>query len=363
MIMMIFVLFFVKVTWDSRDKDKSSDVKSYIFQPHNSLNFLKMNLTISHEEARKFSNHRYLINQRQKCTSEDVLLLLFVKSSPENFKRRRAIRSTWGNEAYIQKNFNVTVKVLFALGMKPQPLDRRKLQHMLFKEDLIHRDLIQQDFFDTFHNLTTKFLLQLTWTHTYCNHAHFIMSADDDIFIHTPNLIRYLQEINQADVKDFWVGNVNRGAPPNRNKDSKYYVSYEMYPWSLYPDYTFGAGYVFSRDVASKVYHASLTLNASLYIDDVFMGICASAMGISPQQHVFFSGDGKAPNDACIYKQMITSHGHVEDIHELWKFATDPELRRFSTGFFGRLYCTMVKIRHLCTVSNTFTYPCEAAFL
>ncbi|TSP09044.1 Lactosylceramide 1,3-N-acetyl-beta-D-glucosaminyltransferase [Bagarius yarrelli] len=360
---MIFVLSLIKLAWDSFDKDKTSHVKSYISYLHNSLNFLRTNLIISHKEAQKFSNYRYLINHSQKCTSEDVLLLLFVKSSPENFKRRQAIRSTWGNEAYILNNFDVTVKVLFALGMKPQPLNQKKLQHMLFREDQIYRDLIQQNFLDTFHNLTIKFLLQLTWTHTYCNHARFIMSADDDIFIHMPNLIRYLQEINQTDVKDFWIGRVNRGAPPNRNKDSKYYVSYEMYPWSHYPDYTSGAGYVFSRDVASKVYQATLTLNASLYIDDVFMGICANTMRISPQQHVFFSGEGRAPKDVCIYKQMITSHGHVEDFHELWRYATDPEVQKFSTGFFGRLYCTMAKIRLLCTVIGTFTYPCKAAFL
>ncbi|TSS97532.1 Lactosylceramide 1,3-N-acetyl-beta-D-glucosaminyltransferase B [Bagarius yarrelli] len=361
--MMCFLLSVIKVYWESLDKNLTSRVKSYTSRLLSSLEFISTNLTISHEEARKFSDHRYLINHQWKCDNEDVLLLLFVKSSPENYERRQAIRSTWGNEAYIQKNFGVTVRVLFALGMDPQPLNLKKVQHRLFREDEIYQDLIQQDFFDTFHNLTIKLLLQLTWTHTYCNHAHFIMSADDDIFVHMPNLIRYLQGINRANIKDFWIGKVHRGAPPNRNKKSKYYVSYEMYPWSVYPDYTPGAGYVVSKDVASKVYRASLTLNASLYIDDVFMGICANAMGISPQEHAFFSGEGRAPNHACIYNQMMTSHGHVKDFHELWRLATDPEVQRFSTGFFGKLYCTLAKIRLLCTVSFSFTYPCKAAFL
>ncbi|XP_053484373.1 lactosylceramide 1,3-N-acetyl-beta-D-glucosaminyltransferase B [Ictalurus furcatus] len=362
LMMMCFVLSVIKVYWDCLDNNIGGHVKSYSFRLLNSLDFISANLTISHEEAQKFSNHRYLINHEQKCVNQDVLLLLLVKSSPENFERRQAIRSTWGNEVYIEKNLGLTVRVLFALGIHPQPMDRKKLQQRLLWEDQIYQDLIQQDFLDTFHNLTVKLLLQLSWTHAYCNHARFLMSADDDIFVHMPNLIRYLQEVDRTGVKDFWIGKVHRGAPPIRKKDSKYYVSHEMYPWILYPDYTPGAGYVVSRDVASRVYQASLTLNASLYIDDVFMGICANAIGISPQEHVFFSGEGRAPNHVCIYNQMMTSHGHVKDFHELWKLATDPEVQRVSSGLFGKLYCTITKIRLLCVLHTLNTYPCKAAF-
>lgn len=363
LVMTCFVLSVIKVYWESLDNKAAGHVKSYSFRLLNSLDFISANLTISHEEARKFSSHRYLINHERKCANQDVLLLLLVKSSPENFERRQAIRSTWGNELYVERNLGVTVRVLFVLGIHPQPADRKELQKKIIGEDRKYQDIIQQDFLDTFHNLTIKLLLQLGWTHAYCDHARFLMSADDDIFVHMPNLIRYLQEANRTGVKDFWIGKVHRGAPPIRNKDSKYYVSYEMYPWLLYPDYTPGAGYVVSRDVASRVYQVSRILNASLYIDDVFMGICANAIGVSPQEQVFFSGEGRAPNHVCIYNQMMTSHGHVKNFHELWKLATDPEVQRVPSGFFGKLYCTLAKIRLLCVLRVVNTYPCKAAFL
>ncbi|XP_030631673.1 lactosylceramide 1,3-N-acetyl-beta-D-glucosaminyltransferase B [Chanos chanos] len=357
------VLSVVMLWWERLDGTVVSHMKSYSYRYLlNNVNF-NNSFTISREEARKFSDHQYLINHRHKCADRDVLLLLFVKSSPENIERRQAIRSTWGNETYIERTLGVTVKVLFALGLDPQPQQRKKLQQNLLRENQSHQDLIQQDFIDTFHNLTIKLLLQIGWTHTYCSHARFFMSADDDIFVHMPNLVRYLQKADRKGVQDFWIGRVHRGAPPIRRKDSKYYVSQEMYPWSLYPDYTPGAGYVVSRDVASKVYQASRTLNASLYIDDVFMGICASAMGISPKEHVFFSGEGKAPYHHCIYNQMMTSHGHVKDIYELWRNATDPEVRKVSSGFLGMLYCTLVKVKLLCKPYFFNTYPCKAAFL
>lgn len=366
------VLSVVMVCWEQLDNSVVSHVKSYSYRYLvNRFTYINKSLTIPREQARSFSNFRYLLDHPDKCAGKDVLLLLFVKTSPENIERRNAIRSTWGNETYIQNALGVTVKVVFALGaphtQKEEPSRSKKsgagFQEQLIQEDRLHGDLIQQDFLDSFHNLTLKLILQFHWMHNRCAHARFLMTADDDIFIHMPNLVAYLQDMSSRGVTDFWIGRVHRGAPPIRSKDSKYYVSFEMYQWLSYPDYTAGAGYVVSRDVADKIYQATLTLNASLYIDDVFMGICGNAVGVSPQEHVYFSGEGKAPYHRCIYDQMMTSHGHVEDIYDLWKAATHPQVKQKTSGLIGRLYCTAVKVALLCRPYYFNTYPCKAAFL
>ncbi len=366
------VLSVVMVCWEQLDNSVVSHVKSYSYRYLvNRFTYINKSLTIPREQARSFSNFRYLLDHPEKCIGKDVLLLLFVKTSPENTERRNAIRSTWGNETYIQNALGVTVKVVFALGApqtkKEEPSWSKRsgvgFQAQLIHEDHLHGDLIQQDFLDSFHNLTLKLILQFHWMHSRCAHAHFLMTADDDIFVHMPNLVNYLQDVSSRGITDFWIGRVHRGAPPIRRKDSKYYVSSEMYPWLSYPDYTAGAGYVVSSDVADKIYQATLTLNASLYIDDVFMGICANAIGVSPQEHVFFSGEGKVPYHLCIYDQMMTSHGHVEDIYNLWKAATHPQVKQKASGLIGRLYCTAVKMSLLCKPYYFNTYPCKAAFL
>lgn len=366
------VLSVVMVCWEQIDHGVISHVKSYSFRYLvNRFTYINRSLTIPREQALSFSNFHYLLDHPDKCAGKDVLLLLFVKTSPENIERRNAIRSTWGNETYIQSILGVTVRVVFALGAphpnppkkEDMPGSREDIQVRLVLEDRQHGDLIQQDFLDSFHNLTLKLILQFHWMHRRCAHARFLMTADDDIFVHMPNLVSYLQELSQRGVADFWIGRVHRGAPPIRSRDSKYYVSQEMYPWLSYPDYTAGAGYVVSRDVADKVYQATLTLNASLYIDDVFMGICANAVGVSPQEHVFFAGEGRAPYHLCIYGQMMTSHSHVDDIHDLWRAATHPQVKQRTTGLLGRLYCTAVKVSLLCAPYHFNTYPCRAAFV
>ncbi|XP_010731148.1 lactosylceramide 1,3-N-acetyl-beta-D-glucosaminyltransferase A [Larimichthys crocea] len=369
------LLCVVMVCWEELDHHVVSHMRSYTYRYLvNSYDFLNSSfaVTSNHPQRKEGSvsangglaSYPYLINHPRKCgdgrSRSDILLLLFVKSSPENFERRQAIRDTWGNESFVWSELDANVRVLFALGVHPDAERRPSVQRALIQEDRVYGDLIQQNFLDTFHNLTAKLVLQFHWGHKYCPQARFLMSADDDIFVHMPNLVKYLQQ--QSGAKDLWVGHVHRGAPPVRRKESKYHVPEELYPWPSYPDYTAGAGYVVSADVATKIYHATLLLNSSMYIDDVFMGICAKAMGVSPQEHVYFSGEAKAPYHPCIYEHMITSHGHATDVRSLWQAATHPTVYRNSRGFIGNLYCKAVKVMLLCLPHYQSTYSCIAAF-
>ncbi|KAH0512586.1 Lactosylceramide 1,3-N-acetyl-beta-D-glucosaminyltransferase [Microtus ochrogaster] len=354
-----FILSFM-VFWGPISNHIVNHMKSYSYRYLvNRYGFVNDSLSLKHSSEQP--HYQYLINHKGKCQAQDVLLLLFIKTAPANYGRRSAIRKTWGNEDYVRSQLNANIKILFALGT-PAPPKREELQRKLIWEDEKYKDIIQQDFVDSFYNLTLKLLLQFSWTNSFCPHAKFLMTADDDIFIHMPNLIRYLQGLEQIGVLDFWIGHVHRGGPPVRDKSSKYYVPYEMYQWPAYPDYTAGAAYVISSDVAAKVYEASQMLNSSLYIDDVFMGLCANKVGVVPQDHIFFSGEGKAPYHPCIYEKMMTSHGHLQDLQELWMEATDPKVKNISEGFFGQIYCRLIKIILFCRLIYRSPYPCRAAF-
>ncbi|KAJ0065608.1 hypothetical protein NL108_013741 [Boleophthalmus pectinirostris] len=366
------VLSVVMLCWEELDHHVVSHVRSYSYRYLiNSYDFLNSSYTLSpNDRQRRFGNflaptplHPYLINQLEKCSdSDDILLLLLVKSSPENDQRRRNIRETWGNEDNILKNLDANVKIVFVLGVHPDTTQRSKSQARIRKENRIYNDVIQQNFMDTFHNLTTKLIMQFHWFAKHCPKAKFVMSADDDIFVHMPNMVRYLRSLEEKSVTNFWVGHVHRGSPPIRRQNNKYYVSVELYPWPSYPDYTAGAGYVVSRDVAAKIHQVSQILNSSMYIDDVFMGMCAQAIGVSPQDYVFFSGEAITRYHPCIYADMITSHGHTDDVKELWKEATHPKVKELSKSFLKNLYCTAVKMALLCLPHKQNTYGCMGAF-
>lgn len=364
------VLCVVMLCWEELDHHVVSHMRSYSFRYLvNNYNFLNSSYALQPSGQRHSTEDLrdtppfwpYLINHPEKCMEQkDVLLLLFVKSAPGNADRRLVVRETWGNEDYIRTKLQADVKVLFVLGVHPDQEEQSSVQNDLNAENLIYGDLIQQDFRDTFHNLTTKLMLQFHWAFNYCPNAKFVMSTDDDVFVHMPNMVRYLRGLGQK--RGFWVGHVHRGAPPVRRKDNKYHVPFELYPWPSYPDYTSGAGYVVSGDVVNKIHHTMQVLNSSMYIDDVFMGMCAEVSGVSPQDYVYFSGEAKTAYHPCIYMHMITSHGHVADMRTLWAMATHPDVQKLSKGFLSGLYCTAVKAALLCLPSVETRYQCKAAF-
>ncbi|KAJ0032735.1 hypothetical protein NQD34_002816 [Periophthalmus magnuspinnatus] len=353
----------VMLYWEELDHHVVSHVRSYSYRYLvNSYNFLNSSNTLKGNSISP-PFHPYIINQLEKCSgSDDILLLLFVKSPPQNVDRRRDIRETWGNMDSVGKKLNANVKIMFVLGVHPDKSQRKTSQKQIENENQIYKDIIQQNFMDTFHNLTIKLIMQFHWAVKHCPKAKFVMSADDDIFVHMPNMVRYLRKLEQKQVTNFWVGHVHRGAPPVRRKVSKYHVPVEMYPWPSYPDYTAGAGYVVSGDVAAKIHQVSQLLNSSMHIDDVFMGMCAQAIGVTPQDYVYFSGEGTTRYHPCIYANMITSHGHADDVRVLWKEATDPNVDKMSEGFLMNLYCTAVKIALLCVPHLQNTYGCMGAF-
>jgi beta-1,3-galactosyltransferase 1 len=87
------------------------------------------------------------------------------------------------------------------------------------------------------------------------------------------------------------------------------YAPHYMYQGTLYPNYLSGTGYVMSRDVVSRLYHAALK-TPLFHLEDVYLtGLCAHAAGLRPRHHPAFTYN-KRKLDACLYKDktVITSH-------------------------------------------------------
>ena len=56
---------------------------------------------------------------------------------------------------------------------------------------------MQEDFVDSYHNLTHKGVAALRWIDAHCRHAIFVLKTDDDIFINMFTLIRYLKKLTR----------------------------------------------------------------------------------------------------------------------------------------------------------------------
>lgn len=141
-------------------------------------------------------NFTYLSNCRQKCRDEDdsiivPRLVFVVKSAMDHFSRRSAIRQSWGFE----KRFSdVVIRTIFTLGVSDgTTLEQQDLQTAIDREHEQYGDIVQANFVDSYYNNTIKTMMGLRWAIEYCPRSRFFMFVDDDFYISTKNVLRFLR--------------------------------------------------------------------------------------------------------------------------------------------------------------------------
>ena len=269
-------------------------------------------------------DYKYLISNDDLCSSENfpdksrkINLLMAIKSSCNNKPRRDAIRKTWGNRKYIQDNVkNMDMKLLFLLGKcKTEGYDE-----IIHDENKETKDLIQWDFDDSFRNLTVKECLFLQFEHNKCDGITHIFKGDDDIFVNPFAISRLILE--QPDQQDIFMGAVLRGSPRILDHWSKYYVPATIFPDKIYPPYVSGGGYIFSKNIADKLFLATLS-NRIIPIDDAFVGMLLKTIGKIPSNNPGFKSWGAKEEERkkeCFWhEKVVYFHKEMpEQLMKLW---------------------------------------------
>ncbi|GCB86198.1 hypothetical protein scyTo_0026847 [Scyliorhinus torazame] len=244
-----------------------------------------------------------------RCDLDPPFLVLLVTSRQEEGSARAAIRDTWGAERRTRAG---RMRAFFLLGYAGA------FQQQIRRESQSHRDIIQGNFTDVYYNLTLKVLMGLEWVHRFCPGARFVMKTDSDMFVNTFYLTHLLKDKVAA---GFFSGQLMHDIRPVQDKSSKWYVSKEEFALPTYPHYCSGTGYVFSGDLAGKIWHVSGDVPL-LKLEDAYVGLCLSRLGISPvrmtARRVFFTR--KVPFAVCRYRTLVTSHRvSPSELRGFWK--------------------------------------------
>lgn len=265
-----------------------------------------------------------LLKQARACARTPFLLLV-VKSRPQHFERRQAIRETWGRT---RTYGNQTVLTLFLLGSS-SPLDHSPdLQGILGWEAELHKDLLQWDYRDTFFNLTLKEVLFLEWFSQNCPRARFVLKGDDDVFVNTLGIVRFLEELPENQEEDFFIGDIISNASPHRDQALKYFIPESVFV-GRYPPYAGGGGYLLSGVVARRLYNVSRQVPL-FPIDDVYTGMCLEKLGIVPGTHSGFKTFGieeRYRKNPCTYRSLMLVHSLTpQEMLRTWPWLTNPGL-------------------------------------
>ncbi|XP_075433951.1 beta-1,3-galactosyltransferase 2-like [Ascaphus truei] len=254
----------------------------------------------------------YLIEEADKCAGRPPFLLLLIPSLPQDASIRDALRKTWANESLVE---GVIITRLFLLGT---PISNAT-QEEVTRESSTHRDIIQQDFLDTYRNLTVKTLMGMEWASRRCPDASYVMKVDSDVFLNPWFLVRQILHPESVAKVGFFTGMVIAGSSPFRDKANKWYVAPEVYSNNSYPTYCSGMGYVFSGELTGRIYNQGLLLTIFPF-EDVFVGMCLERIGVKisrPGGHWFI--DNRVEYNRCQFAKLVTVHNYKPDeLLKIW---------------------------------------------
>ena len=329
-----------------------------------------------------YDNHnvKYLIKNEEKCATINDLsnaklpirAVYLVKSSILNYKNRNAIRRTWG---YEKRFADVQIRTVFLLGSIPMT-DKSNAQANIDLENERYRDIIQGDFIDTYYNNTLKTLMGIKWAAEFCPSSRFYFFIDDDFYVSTRNLLRFLRNPSnypkylEAPTIDFddvqesnrmnselnkqrslrWISqksSLNQSMTfkrklqqlvefdlpddvelytgyvffpkPHRHKSSKWYISLQEYPYDRYPPYAAAGAYILSNEALKKFYYATYFVKKFKF-DDVYLGIVAKKLDIVPlhSDEIWFYR--KYPYNINNFRYTIASHefSDPDEMERIW---------------------------------------------
>ena len=216
----------------------------------------------------------FIINSDSIChglTNSSVSLLVFILTTHNQQERRDVLRNTWASLS--RNNTSPFFRYVFLLGSSGKE-SGQKLQ----AENNIHHDMVQQNFSDSYRNLTLKTMMGFEWFTWFCSQASYVMKTDDDVYINVTNILRLAQ---QPKMQNKILGCCSKLDYPIRFK-SKWTVTLREYPQKTYPGFCHGVGYVMSKKVAKDIHFISEQV-PFLYLEDVYIGLCAHRLRVPVQ--------------------------------------------------------------------------------
>ncbi|XP_022299827.1 beta-1,3-galactosyltransferase 1-like [Crassostrea virginica] len=261
----------------------------------------------------------YILNPVNICTGKDIYFIVYIHTSPTNFRKRQTIRHTWG-DPYLLKKYKA--RLVFVLGKVAEENVMTKIE----MEYNHYGDIVQEDFMDSYRNLTYKGIAALKWITNHCRQATFAIKSDDDIMINFFKIVDEIKHntINKYGTKDLILCNQWVRMKVLRDEKSKWYIPKTQFEPDYFPPYCSGSAFILSVDVCEKMYRASF-YTPFFWVDDYYItGALAKAINIKQKRwNEFYMLNGKIVAEILRNntknKYAFFHISKLNSIHKMWK--------------------------------------------
>ena len=247
---------------------------------------------------------------RTKLVQEDEQLIILIPSAPIQNSRRLAIRQTWlsllvnnsfalgrSNIRKMKNPYNLSSNMVIHHWFVCGHDTKKEVETVVENEIAVYGDILRLDYNETYSLLVFKTLSSL-WLASTMN-VHFIVKVDDDVYLHVPKMISWLQTSSLPE--KLYAGAVQEGNNLKviRDPRHKWFVSEQILNNSWFPSYCNGPCYILSKSALLDLLKASSNEGLTPFpLEDAYIGILANRVGIRPLQlsgkHVLIRGPGVA---------------------------------------------------------------------
>lgn len=215
-------------------------------------------------ELRNSSLPVFMMGNKSVCDGQ-VEILVYVQSAWENFLKRRLLRRTWASSRII---YGKKVKTFFILGRPKNVNDQVRINN----EQLLHGDIIEGDFIDSFQNISIKSVIALSWVSRFCPHVKYVIKSDDDIFVNLFDVMHRILPTMSHDQKYIACHVIEAGTSPIvRDPKNKWYIPPHVFPNMTHlPRFCTGYFVIMTSNTVRELYRRSKAYPL-LEVDDVYI--------------------------------------------------------------------------------------------
>ncbi|XP_048320794.1 hydroxyproline O-galactosyltransferase GALT3 [Ziziphus jujuba] len=237
-----------------------------------------------------------------------LVMLVGVFSSGNNFERRMALRRSWMQYEPVRSG---DVAVRFFIGLHKN----KQVNYELWREAQAYGDIQLMPFVDYYSLISLK-TIAICIMGTKVLPAKFIMKTDDDAFVRIDEVLSSLKE---KSTNGLLYGLISFESSPQRDKDSKWYISNKEWPHASYPPWAHGPGYIISRDIAKFIVQGHQERDLQLFkLEDVAMGIWIEELRNSGQE-VHYTNDERFFNAGCQSNYILAHYQSPRLVLCLWE--------------------------------------------